>query len=100
MPTLSSLTGPTADLVEVGAENLNTAAAVVCTNESELPRLDGSMDQLLLRLCGRELTDYMEKLTRLLLGTVCVPSHAPTTRSGISRGAFQTLSLVVMCFLA
>ena len=98
MTTLSSLTGPTAELVDVAAENLNTAAAVVCTNESELPRLGGNMNQLLLRLCGCELTDYMETPTRLLLGTVLGPSH-PTTRSGISCGAFHTFSLVVMCLL-
>ena len=41
----------------------------------------------------------MEKLTRLFLGTVR-GSHAPTTRSDMSRGALQTLTLVVSCFLA
>ena len=98
MTTLSSLTGLTAELVDVAAENLDTAAAVVCTNESELSRLGGNMNQLFLRLCGCESIKYMEKPTRLLLGTVLGPSH-PTTRSGISCGAFQTFSLVVMCFL-
>lgn len=96
MTTLSSLTGPTAELVEVGAENLNIVAVVVCTHESELSRLGNNMDQLLLRLCGRESTDCTYALA---LGTVR-GSHAPTTRSDMSRGAFQTLTLVVRCFLA